>query len=223
MTRSLLCLAVFVSASAAHAEPFSLDITQVFTPPATAASVFNLHFVRYDYATATRSLATALSIPVAPAETATAWTIDATNASQFGLDWAEAATWSYELKNESPNHWPNKFTWSYGTPPPLKQAGIYPLWSLGMTRDQRLIDFELHAIEVTQLYWVNFPWLQQASISWRLIGDGRIIPEPSTLALVIPSLLLFSNARGNRPPTRRLGKTSARSRFPWPRQLPYSL
>lgn len=148
------------------------------------------------------SLITSAGIPnVIHTSTPLSWTIDASNATEYGFDWTAAQS-SFDGSNVHKLSISfNNINGSLGSFFTIPSNGDHLAW------------FVMDRLEVDLVRWRSTTNVQ---VDWRLHGDGLVVPEPSTvmgflaLLFVIPSRTRLASSRVGhlRSRTHRPGKSA---------------
>lgn len=148
------------------------DVTTAWGAPGPPPSPGTIYFRLFEGPT--EVLVTEATIPnVLPSDSPQLWTFDETNAASFGLNWLAAT---------------NLIEQVVGNPGSvLAQArlnsGINPVTIDGQLKPwESLRAFNLGRIEIDLNHWVRTPINGGEKLSWRIIGEGAIAPEPTSVA-----------------------------------------
>jgi hypothetical protein len=197
--RTLALFSLLASPLVAQAGMITMGNSYIVRPTSNSPINITLDLNWLDSTTNPIHRDTGLTIAgVGVSETPLVWTINAANAADFGMDWAVALQWALDWRNQVPDRNHLGTTWQYGS-----QAGgdgaLQLGRAIGLTYFQRIANFRLDHIDIEQTYWVDFPWLRKAEFRYRLVGEGIVVPEPSTFIMGLLVSLYASGRRYRRP------------------------
>jgi hypothetical protein len=199
--RIALVILLVTNASTAHAESLVGWSTYEYSPdpfngtPAQPRILMRRHVVGFPNETFA-----SLNFEATPSDTPILWTIDETNAADYGGNWVDIEYWAarfWKAADREGADWTRNIRIGE-----LSSIGhiqeSWPLTTFAPGPGRHVVDFQFHRIEFEQTYWVEqttFPFARGAKYEARLYAEGRIVAEPSTVAMGFVALALVRRRR----------------------------